>query len=205
MIDAHLPALVIVLPLIGGLISVFTGRGVFPWLWATTVATATFATTIALLIKVRAEGGVTYAMGSWQAPWGIEYRVDLLSATVLLIVAAISCVATLYARASVASEIPRDRHDFFYALWLLCLAGLLGITITGDAFNIYVMLEISSLTIYGLIALGGNSDRRAFTAAINYIIIGSIGASLDPAVVDAQPASSASRAETAVTRMNRVV
>ncbi len=177
MIDTHLPALVVVLPLLGGLLAVFAGRGVLPWLWATLVASATFAATIALLMKVQAEGVVTYAMGGWQAPWGIEYRVDALSATVLVVVAAISCVTTFYARLSVAKEIPKDRHNFFYSLWLLCQAGLLGITITGDAFNIYVMLEISSLTVYGLIALGGNNDRRAFTAAINYLVIGSIGAS----------------------------
>jgi len=59
-------------------------------------------------------------------------------------------------------------------MYLLCLAGLLGITITGDAFNIFVFLEISSLSTYVLIALG--RDRRALVASYQYLIMGTIGA-----------------------------
>ncbi|MED5532697.1 MAG: monovalent cation/H+ antiporter subunit D family protein, partial [Pseudomonadota bacterium] len=65
-------------------------------------------------------------------------------------------------------------QGFFYTAWLLCLAGLLGIAITGDAFNLFVFLEISSLSSYVLIAMG--SDRRALTAAYQYLIMGTIGA-----------------------------
>ena len=59
-------------------------------------------------------------------------------------------------------------------MFLLCLTGLLGITITGDAFNVFVFLEISSLSTYVLIALG--RDRRALVAAYQYLIMGTIGA-----------------------------
>ena len=59
-------------------------------------------------------------------------------------------------------------------MYLLCLTGLLGITITGDAFNAFVFLEISSLSTYVLIALG--RDRRALLAAFQYLIMGTIGA-----------------------------
>ena len=85
-------------------------------------------------------------------------------------------VSTLYAKRSVADEIPADRHHLFYSVWLLAIAGLLGITVTGDTFNIYVLLEISSLTVYTLIALGKYRDRRALTASLKYLILGSIGA-----------------------------
>ena len=59
-------------------------------------------------------------------------------------------------------------------MYLLCLTGLLGITITGDAFNLFVFLEISSLSSYVLISLG--CDRRALAAAFRYLIMGTIGA-----------------------------
>ncbi len=59
-------------------------------------------------------------------------------------------------------------------MFALCLAGLVGIAITGDAFNLFVFLEISSLASYVLIALG--RDRRALVAAYQYLIIGTIGA-----------------------------
>ena len=58
---------------------------------------------------------------------------------------------------------------------MLCLTGLLGIVITGDAFNVFVFLEISSLATYMLIAFG--DDRRSFTAAFRYLVLGSVGAS----------------------------
>jgi len=59
-------------------------------------------------------------------------------------------------------------------MFLLCLTGLLGITITGDVFNLFVFLEISSLSSYVMISLG--RDRRALTAAYRYLIMGTIGA-----------------------------
>lgn len=172
----HLPALVVVLPFLGGMISIFVGRGVKPWLWASAVMGSCLFVTIELLRRVlAADEPIRYALGDWQAPWGIEYVVDPLNASILLVVAGIGFLVTLYSGASVEKEIPPDRHHFFYSLWLLCITGLLGMTITGDAFNVYVLLEISSLATYALVALG--RDRRALTAALNYLLLGSIGAS----------------------------
>ena len=57
---------------------------------------------------------------------------------------------------------------------LLCIAGLLGIAITGDAFNLFVFLEISSLSSYVLISMG--PDPRSLTAAYRYLIMGTLGA-----------------------------
>ena len=79
-----------------------------------------------------------------------------------------------YSRRSIAAEVPREQHYLFYTMFALCLTGLLGITITGDAFNLFVFLEISSLSTYVLIALG--RDRRALLAAYQYLIMGTIGA-----------------------------
>jgi multicomponent Na+:H+ antiporter subunit D len=59
-------------------------------------------------------------------------------------------------------------------MYLLNLAGLLGIAITGDVFNLFVFLEISSLSSYVMISL--SRDRRALVAAYRYLIMGTIGA-----------------------------
>lgn len=174
----HLPALVVVLPFIGGMLTVFMGRRTLPWLWATATMGACLYATVQLLFQVlAADEPIRYAMGDWEAPWGIEYVVDTLNASILLVVAAVGFVVTIYARRSVEREIPDDRRHFFYSLWLLCITGLLGMTITGDAFNVYVLLEISSLATYALVAMGHRRDRRALTAALNYLLLGSIGAS----------------------------
>lgn len=119
-------------------------------------------------------GSISYAIGGWEAPWGIEYRVDEINGLVLFIIAMIASVIITYARESVEQEIPAEKIGLFYTAYLLCLTGLLGIVITGDAFNVFVFLEISSLSSYALIAMG--KDRRALTAAFQYLMMGTIGA-----------------------------
>ena len=134
---------------------------------------ATLGIALATLAQVLSVGAWSYEIGGWAAPWGIEYRIDTVGAFVLLIVSAIGALVLPYAARSVAREIAAERIALFYAAYLLCLAGLLGITATGDAFNLFVFLEISSLSSYVLISLG--SDRRALTAAYQYLIMGTIG------------------------------
>jgi len=172
----HLPALQVVLPLISAPLAVLLRHGGLAFAIVTAGAWAAFACSIALWLQVgQAEGGViSYAIGSWPPPWGIEYRVDRLASFVLLLVSGMAALVLPWSRASIEREIPRELHYLYYAMFGLCLTGLLGITITGDAFNIFVFLEISSLSSYVLIALG--RDRRALTAAYQYLIMGSIGA-----------------------------
>ncbi len=176
-VATHLPALQVVLPLIAAPLAVLVRHGGLAFVVVTAAAWAAFAAAVMLWIQVDAlpAGGViAYHIGSWAPPWGIEYRVDRLSSFVLLLVSGMAAVTLPYSRASIEREIPREQHYLFHAMFGLCLAGLLGITITGDAFNIFVFLEISSLSTYVLIALG--RDRRALAAAYRYLIMGSIGA-----------------------------
>ena len=170
----HLPALQIVLPLIAAPVCLLLRRRMLVWAFTTAVAWAALGIAALLLIRVLDAGTISYAMGSWSAPWGIEYRIDAVNAFILLLVASIGAVVLVYAPHSAAREIPHDRHYLFYAAYLLCLTGLLGIAITGDAFNLFVFLEISSLSTYALISLGG--DRRALTAAYQYLVLGTVGA-----------------------------
>jgi multicomponent Na+:H+ antiporter subunit D len=100
--------------------------------------------------------------------------VDPVSAYVLVIVSGIGAIVTPYARLSVRREVGVKQAPLLYSALLLCLAGLLGITITGDVFNLFVFLEISSISAYALIAMG--PERRALHAAYKYLIMGSIGA-----------------------------
>lgn len=174
MMDAHLPALQIVVPLMAAPICILLRRKTLTWAFAMLVSLFALGVATQLLAKVLSEGMISYALGGWAAPVGIEYRVDVVNAFVLLLVTIIGAVVLFYAPPSVANEVSGERHYLFYASYLLCLTGLLGITITGDAFNVFVFLEISSLSSYTLIALG--RDRRALTASYQYLILGSIGA-----------------------------
>ena len=174
MIAAHLPALQIVLPLLSAPLCVLLVSARLAYALSLIVCWLAFAISIMLLGQVLDGGVISYRLGGWAPPWGIEYRVDLVNAYVLLIVAAIGALVITYAGPSVAREIGGGRETLFYTSYMLCLTGLLGVTITGDAFNIFVFLEISSLSSYILISLG--TDRRALTASFRYLIFGTIGA-----------------------------
>ncbi|MDA0262113.1 MAG: monovalent cation/H+ antiporter subunit D family protein, partial [Proteobacteria bacterium] len=171
---ANLPALQVVVPLVAAPLCVLLHRPALVWAFATVVCWAVFAIAVALLVQVGASGTIVYELGGWAVPWGIEYRVDSINVFVLLIVSGIAALVLPYARVSVDAEIPRDKQAMFYAMMLLTITGLLGITITGDAFNVFVFLEISSLSSYALISMG--RDRRALTAAYQYLVMGTIGA-----------------------------
>ncbi|MEX2164039.1 MAG: monovalent cation/H+ antiporter subunit D family protein [Sulfuricaulis sp.] len=174
MIGDNLPVLIVVVPLLAALVIPLVRKGNVAWFVAMTACIAVFAGAIALLVRVSDHGPISYALGNWPPPIGIEYRVDRLNSFVLLIVSGISVVVTLFARLSVAKEIPADRIHFFYSAYLMCITGLLGITITGDAFNLYVLLEISSLATYTLVAMG--TQPHALRASFNYLVLGTIGA-----------------------------
>jgi len=169
----HLPALQTVLPLLAAPACVLLRRAALVRVFAILVTWSCLAIALSLLREVLGHGTISYALGGWTAPLGIEYRVDLLNAFVLVLVATIASVVIAFPLAGRELGIPRDRYFLFYALFLLCLAGLLGITITGDLFNIFVFLEISSLSAYALIGLG--KDRRALTAAFSYLVMGTVG------------------------------
>ncbi len=170
----HLPALQVIVPMLSApLVMLLKPRGLARAA-ATAASLFAFAIAIAMTMGVLDGSTYTYRMGGWPAPYGIELGVDRFSALLLLIVTGASTFALLAGRRSVDADIDESRQPLFYAAWLLALAGLLGIPVAADAFNIFVFMEISSLASYVIIA--GGSDRRALPAVFKYLIMGTIGA-----------------------------
>ncbi len=170
----HLPALQVVVPLLMAPFVVLLRPRGLPWAAATATSLLAFAIAIELAKTVIGGTPVAYAMGSWPAPYGIEVRVDSLSALLLLVVTGASSIALAGGRVSIDNAISEERQPYFFAAWLLAVAGLAGIVVSADAFNIFVFMEISSLASYVLIA--GGPDRRALPAVFKYLIMGTIGA-----------------------------
>ena len=157
--SAHLPILQVVVPLLAAPLCAFLRHARAAAVIAVLASWATLAVALSLLGDVISAGVISYALGDWAPPLGIEYRVDIVNAWVLVIVSTIASVVAPYMITSVEDEVERRRIPLFYAAYLLCLTGLLGITITGDVFNVFVFLEISSLSAYALIAMGTQASR----------------------------------------------
>ncbi|RMG43612.1 MAG: monovalent cation/H+ antiporter subunit D family protein [Candidatus Dadabacteria bacterium] len=113
-------------------------------------------------------------MGGWPAPIGIVYEVDSLNALFIILVQFVSLLSLIHSRHAVNTSYGENSGSF-YALYLLLVTGLSGMTLTGDAFNLYVMIEIVALSNYALIA--SQRDRATF-ASFNYLIAGSVAAGL---------------------------
>lgn len=171
----HSPVLIVAAPLLSALVTALVGlynkKLCYPVvLFAVSVAAYAAVVT---LISVISNGTIHYHIGGWIPPFGIEMVIDHLNAFVMVIVTGSSFLNVIYSKKSIEREIA-DKSPQFYTLYLLLIAGLLGITITGDVFNLYVLLEISAIASYALIALGSG---RALLASYNYLIMGTVGAS----------------------------
>ncbi|QEG24227.1 monovalent cation/H+ antiporter subunit D family protein [Mariniblastus fucicola] len=176
MIDfaSQLPILMIVIPLFSAPLCVLLGGRQLSYVIALIVTWCTFAISLACLFQVIQTGPIHYEIGNWNPPYGIELVIDGLSGFVLMFVSALAAIVLTYGKPSIDKEIPHSKHYLFYATYLLCMTGLMGMCITGDLFNVFVFLEISSLSSYALISLG--KSRRAPLAALQYLILGTIGA-----------------------------
>ena len=174
MIEPHLPILVILLPLLAAPVLVCLGSQRVAHPLACIVTWLTFGAVTWLASIVAKDGVVRYAIGGWQPPYGIEYVADPLSSYVLTFLSFVAAIVLTASGRLLGDEVRSTNLSLFYAAYLLCLAGLMGMCVTGDLFNVFVFLEISSLSTYALIALG--RTRRAPLAALRYLIIGTIGA-----------------------------
>jgi len=171
---SQLPALVIVLPLAAAPIAALLRGASWSWACAALASGVSFAIAMLLALAASEVTAISYDVGSWPAPFGIELRITGFSALLLLIITGASTVALIAGKASLDADIAPARSQYFYAAWLLAVGGLVGIVASGDAFNIFVFMEVSSLATYILIAGGG--DPRALPAVFKYLVMGTIGA-----------------------------
>jgi multicomponent Na+:H+ antiporter subunit D len=172
----QLPALLVVVLLIAAPIAYLLRAHGLPW--AAAVASTVTAFIIACALAATVYGGETivYEMGGWPAPYGIVLHIDAFSALMAMLVTGASALALIFGAKSLDDEVGEEIAPSFFAAWILCTAGLTGMVITGDAFNIFVFMEISSLSTYILISAG--PDRRALVATYRYIVMGTMGATL---------------------------
>lgn len=175
MISEHLPVLQVVIPLLAAPLCIILHNKTLAWLLSTIVSLLCFVIACQLTIQVEMTGAITYAIGGWAAPAGIEYHVDRLTAYILLIISGLALFIMLGAKRNLENEIALDRLYLFYTAFLLNLTGLLGVIMTGDAFNVFVFIEISSLSSYAMISI--SRDKRSLYAAFQYLIFGTLGAS----------------------------
>ena len=133
-------------------------------------------TFIMLLLSILAvkisftQGPLVYSVGAWKPPIGIALVLDGLTAFMLVTVNLIAFAITIYATKYMEKYTSKGK---FYTLFLLMLAGMNGVIITGDIFNLFVFLEIASVASYALVAFG--TDKHELEAAFKYALMSTVG------------------------------
>ena len=170
----HLPVLVVVISILSSITILIAGWINRKTAWFISMATllGQFIASLFILWHVLTVGTIRYRLGGWVPPWGIEYVMDALNAYILVILLFLAFVCVIYSKKNIEHELPQKAVSF-YTVYQLLITGLCGITVTGDIFNMYVFVEITSLSAYTLIASRG---KIALKASFTYLVLGSIGA-----------------------------
>lgn len=184
-IIANSPALLVMIPLIAAFACPFIGR-ISPAvrnIWVVGAMVLTAAMALLLAGEVFSSGTVVYTFGasapgmsvppdSGGIPVRIVFTVDAMSALMQIIGAITGLSIVLY---SIAGDRRHTGLESYYTLYLLMIAGVMGMVSTGDLFNFFVFLEILSISSAGLIAY--RIDRGvAVEAAVKYFVLSTIGA-----------------------------
>lgn len=153
-------------PLIAAFVLPVLGRGLRPL--ATFVANLVTLSLLALAAMCLGQTRV-YDVGGWSIPLGINLVLDGLSSLMLLAVAVVSSAAMLFSIRYMEQYTAKAKY---LSLFLLMVAGMNGVVLSGDIFNLYVFLEIASIASYALVGFG--CEHEELEASFKYMVLGSI-------------------------------
>ncbi|CEP36715.1 MULTISPECIES: monovalent cation/H+ antiporter subunit D [Halomonadaceae] len=169
----HLIVFPVVLPLVAGILLLYQRQGLVRYKRIVSVAATALLLLVAIgLLRQAASGEITYyALGDWQAPFGIVLVLDRLSALMLLLTAVLAVGAVVFACAG-----DDEKGSNFHGLFQWQLLGINGAFLTGDLFNLFVFFEVLLLASYALLLHGGGKAR--IQASVHYVVLNLAGSSL---------------------------
>ncbi len=131
--------------------------------------------TVLLLVFAVASIGKTevYEIGKWSIPLGINLVLDGLSSLLLLAISVVSAAAMLFSVRYMERYTAKIKY---LSLFLLMVAGMNGVVLSGDIFNLFVFLEIASIASYALVGFG--CENEELEASFKYMVLGSIASIL---------------------------
>ncbi|MDW7651254.1 MAG: proton-conducting transporter membrane subunit [Bacillota bacterium] len=171
----HFPVLVIVIPLFFAYLMPLLAR----WFKDLVVPAALGALTIIFVIslymahQVMVTGPFSYQLGNWAPPWGIELTVDYLAAFIAVTLTGVGLLIVYYGIKDLVHELKSQVTGWYYTLYLLLMASMLGITLTNDLFNLFVFVEICAIASCGIISI--KESRECIEAAFKYLVLSAVG------------------------------
>lgn len=179
----HSPALVVAIPLIAAFATLFVNkisakvRNVFvilALLVETFIAIVLARDILLNGIRLYVFGGTSTNIvlpSGYAVPIRIIYEIDAMSVCMMLVSVALALLAGIYSLAYMKNHTGLEKY---YTLTFLLLAGMLGMEITGDLFNFFVFLEITSIAGCALVAFFIHKGESS-EAAYKYMVICTVG------------------------------
>lgn len=161
--------LIFLLPFLGGALTCVP-RGRLQRGLGMLTTLATVAAVILHAIHLVHHGGQRVVLGGWRPPLGITLHADGLSLLMLALTAVVGLAVSIYAIGyfSESGKEPVAGSGFFWPLWLLLWGGLNCLFVSGDLFNIYLLLETTLIASVALAALGGS--KAGHVSALRYLL-----------------------------------
>ena len=170
-----MPFLLIIFSLLCAFISPIFARWkrkVCPYLAIFSIAIS-FLNSCALAYRVAGGEIIRYHVSDWPPPWGIEICIDELSAMMLRLLSGCCLLISIYSIKMLPREIPSRSTGWYYTVYILTLTSMMGMVITNDLFNLYVMVEVTQIGACGLVAAKG--EKLSTEAALRYLMLASGG------------------------------
>ena len=133
---------------------------------------ATVSSVISLAYVVQIEG-YSIVFGGYTSAIGIELTIDAFSALFAVFISALAFLIIVYSFADITHEIDEDQYGSYYTLVFILLFAMMGMTYTNDLFNMYVFMEILSLTSCAIISI--KRKKANYLAALRYLVLNTIG------------------------------
>ncbi|WP_338364238.1 proton-conducting transporter membrane subunit [Candidatus Xenohaliotis californiensis] len=142
--------------------------------WFISLLSSIIVLVLVLFLYLEYKGKVLlYSVGGWNPPYGIGLRLDPLGIIMLFLINIILLSTVIHSWSTIRNDLPSNRFNIFYCILLIFAAGMSGIVVSDDLFNIYVFLEITALSTYTLIACG--NKKQSLIAAFDYLVMGTLG------------------------------
>ncbi len=176
MLEKQFPVLLFLIPFLSAFLLPFVSWIHRSFIWPFILAILGTTTVLACqaLYQVFLNGDTYYAMGGWAQPMGIEWCLDLTGAVMVTLIALVAFVVLFTKGPGSRTGEQKNISLLQYILSLLLISGLIGQLLTRDLFNLYVFLEVTSLSAYGLVSSG---NKKSIWTGYRYLLIGTIGAS----------------------------
>lgn len=171
-LSQHFPVLTVALLFITAVllpVIAFWKKGLVPHVAAVAVS-ASLGCNLSMLMTVLQSGYISYVPGDWPPAFGIEIRIDFPGIIVMTLITLVSLAAVIYSKEYIEKEVAAEKVPTYFTLVLLLTGAMLGFTATGDIFNMFVFIEIISITSYALVAVNGSA--AAIKAALKYLLMG---------------------------------